>query len=157
MKQIATYNGSANFCAFRGTLKFSMIGLGQEDEIEEITLWPEIWWHDAVYHVADHCMKWPHSANVCIFWSRPAEGAVVLWTSYFTSTIEWTGMNLCDFIPNNLHVVYVVTQFIYVFQKEYTIKIKQSLTLLVLKPGYYQMTRLIPWLQIAWLHVSPSH
>ena len=25
-------------------------------------------------------MQWPHSANVHIFWSRPAEGAVVLWT-----------------------------------------------------------------------------
>ena len=44
-----------------------MIGLGSEDEIEEITLQPEIWWHDVAYHEADHCMKWPHSANVCIF------------------------------------------------------------------------------------------
>ena len=31
-----------------------MIGLGQEDEIEEITLRSEIWWHDTVYHEADH-------------------------------------------------------------------------------------------------------
>ena len=62
---------------------FSMIGLGQEDEIEEITLRPEIWWHDVVHHEADHCMKWPYSASVCIFWSRPAEGVVVLWTSCF--------------------------------------------------------------------------
>ena len=58
---------SANFCAFHGTFKFSMMGLGQEDEIEEITLRPEIWWHDAVYHEGDHCMKWPHSAYVRIF------------------------------------------------------------------------------------------
>ena len=58
-----------------------MIGLDQEDEIKEITLQPEIWWHDAVYHEADHCMKQPYSANVRIFWSRPAEDAVVLWTS----------------------------------------------------------------------------
>ena len=36
---------------------------------------------DAVYHEADHYLKWPHSANVRIFWSRPAEGAVVLWKS----------------------------------------------------------------------------
>ena len=57
-----------------------MIGLGQEDEIEieEIILRPEIWRHDVVYHEADHCMKWPHSANFGIFWSRPAVGAVVL-------------------------------------------------------------------------------
>ena len=44
-----------------------MIGLGQEDEFEEITLRPEIWRHDAVHHEADYCMKWTHSANVCIF------------------------------------------------------------------------------------------
>ena len=31
-----------------------MKGLGQEDDIEEITLQPEIWWHDAIYHEADH-------------------------------------------------------------------------------------------------------
>ena len=31
-----------------------MIGLGQEDEIEEITLRSEIWWHDIVYREADH-------------------------------------------------------------------------------------------------------
>ena len=69
----------ANFCMFHGTLKFSMIGLGQGDEIEEITLRPEIWWHDVFYHEADHCMKWAHSAKVRIFWYRPAEGAVVLY------------------------------------------------------------------------------
>ena len=68
---------SANFSALRWALKFTMIGLGQEDEIE-ITLRPEIWWHDAGYHEVDHCMKWPHPANVRIFWSRPAVGAVVL-------------------------------------------------------------------------------
>ena len=60
-------NNFCNFCTFFGTLKFSIIGFGQEDEIEEITLRPEIWWHDAVYHEADDCMKWPLSANVCIF------------------------------------------------------------------------------------------
>ena len=69
-----------HFSAFHGTLKFSMISLDQGDKIEEITLRHEIWWHDVVYHEADHCMKWPHS-NIRIFWSRSAEGAVVLWTS----------------------------------------------------------------------------
>ena len=44
-----------------------MIGMGQEPEIDEITLWPEIWWLDVIYHKVDHCMKWPHSANVHIF------------------------------------------------------------------------------------------
>ena len=43
-----------------------MIDFDLEDEIEELTLRPEIWWHDAVYHETDHCVKWPHSANVCI-------------------------------------------------------------------------------------------
>ena len=63
-------------------------------EIEEITLRPEIWWHDAVYHQLAHCMKWTHLVNIHIFWSRPAEGALVLWTScYFSmfllSTLWW--------------------------------------------------------------------
>ena len=25
-------------------------GMGQEDEIEEITLRPKIWWHDVIYN-----------------------------------------------------------------------------------------------------------
>ena len=65
-----------------------MIGLGQEDEIEESTLRPEIWWDDVIYHEVDHCMKWPHSANIHIFWSRPAKGDVVPWTSCFHEMIE---------------------------------------------------------------------
>ena len=73
-----------------------MIGLGQEDEIEEITLWPEIWRHDAVCHEADHCMKLPHSANVCIFWFRLAKGAVVLWTSCWIMLwqLRWNKVNV---------------------------------------------------------------
>ena len=43
----------ANFCAVHGTLKFSMIGFGQEGKIVEITLRPDIWWYDAVCHEAD--------------------------------------------------------------------------------------------------------
>ena len=62
-------------------LRVPRIGFGQGDEIEEMTLRPENWWHDPVYHDADHCMKWPHLANIRIFWSMPVEGAVVLWTS----------------------------------------------------------------------------
>ena len=30
-----------------------------------------------MHHEADHYLKWP-----CIFWSRPAEGAVILWMSH---------------------------------------------------------------------------
>ena len=60
----------AKFCALYGTLTFFMIYFGQKDAIEKIALLPEIWWHDAVYHEADHCMKWSHSANIRIFWSR---------------------------------------------------------------------------------------
>ena len=48
---------------------------------EEIVLKPEIWWHDGTDYEADHNMKWPHSVNIHIFWSQPAEGGVILWTS----------------------------------------------------------------------------
>ena len=44
--------------AFHGTLQFSMIGLARKTK-----------------------MEWPHAANVRIFWSRRAEGAVALLTS----------------------------------------------------------------------------
>ena len=74
-----------NFCVFHGSLAFSMIGLDQVwgiklilGNVRKITLWPGIWWHDAMYHEADHYFKWPRSANVHIFWSWPAEGAVIL-------------------------------------------------------------------------------
>ena len=32
---------------------------------EEITLWPEIWWHDATYHEAGHnlTMRWRHNGH----------------------------------------------------------------------------------------------
>ena len=73
--------GLGQFLHVPWNFEFSMIGLGQEVEIEEITLRPEIWWHDTVYHEADHCIKWPHFANVHIFWFLLAEGAVVIWTS----------------------------------------------------------------------------
>ena len=65
----------------------------------EITLRPEIWWHDAVYH---HCMKWTHSANANIYWSWPAGGAVVLWTSCCNIILaatkqlyEWFSPSVC--------------------------------------------------------------
>ena len=60
-----------------------MIDLDLEKEIEEITLRSEIWRQDAIDHEADDCMKWPRSGNVRILSSRPAEGAVFLWTSFF--------------------------------------------------------------------------
>ena len=79
------------FSAFHRTFKFSMISLDQVwgmvthvthiRKCEEITSWPENWWHDTMYHEADHHLKWPRSTNVRIFWSRPAEGAVVPWTA----------------------------------------------------------------------------
>ena len=68
-------------------VQFSVIGLGQEDEIEEITLCLEVWWHDAVYHEVDYCMKWPSSANIRIFWSWPADDAVIFWTSCWYLTV----------------------------------------------------------------------
>ena len=71
---------SAKFCAFHITLKFSMVDLSQVWGMMiyiEGCEWPEIWWYDAMYHEADHYLKWPRSANVRIFWSQPANGAVV--------------------------------------------------------------------------------
>ena len=39
---------------------------------EKITLWPEIWWHDGMYHEGNRYLKWPRSANVHIFYlGRP--------------------------------------------------------------------------------------
>ena len=35
-------------------------------------------------------MKWPNSDNVHIFWSWPAEGAVILWTSCVWVWVLWT-------------------------------------------------------------------
>ena len=72
----------------------SMIGLGQEDESEEITLQPEICWHDVIYHKADHCMNWPHSANVGIFWSRP--GRVL---SFFEHLVHNNQHEIGQYIP----------------------------------------------------------
>ena len=36
-------------------------------KFEEITIRPEISWHDAMYHEADQYFKWPRSGNVRIF------------------------------------------------------------------------------------------
>ena len=44
---------------------------------EEMTL-PEICSTDAMYYETDHYLKWPRSANVRIFLSQPADGAVDL-------------------------------------------------------------------------------
>ena len=97
MKQTATQNDQARPIFGHSTdfsMKFSMIGLGQEDEIEEITLRPEVWWHDVVSHEVDDCWKWSHSAIVLIFWSRPAEGAVALWTSCYLKVVIVIGQIL---------------------------------------------------------------
>ena len=85
----------ANFYAFHGSFfsrRFLVIGLDHVwgmmtciRKCEETTSWPEIWWHDAMYHEVNHHLKWPNSANVRIFLSRPAEGAVILWMSRFSS------------------------------------------------------------------------
>ena len=81
-----------------------MIGLGQESEIEEITLQPEIWGHDAAYHEAGHCMKWPYSVNVRILWSRPAKGAVILWMFCLKS---FTFLK-----PSEIQLYYDMVQFV---------------------------------------------
>ena len=77
--------------SFRVLDETSTIGLDQVwrkmthiRKCEETTLWPEIWWHDATYHEADHYLKWPCSDNVCIFCFWTAKGAVVLWMACYS-------------------------------------------------------------------------
>ena len=38
----------------------------REDDCDEIRLRAEIWLHDAVCHAADHYIKWPCFASVCL-------------------------------------------------------------------------------------------
>ena len=33
-----------------------------------------MWWHDAIYPIADHCVKWQHSADVSIFFTLAGWG-----------------------------------------------------------------------------------
>ena len=88
-KQIAIQNGCALLFCKHGSLKFPWNCLWYAwtrkiihfRKCEKITLRPEIWWHDAMYHEADHYLKWPGSAKVLVFWYRPTKGAVVLWMS----------------------------------------------------------------------------
>ena len=57
------------------------LGPGRWNWGNDITAWNLVAWCSSPRSGALNGMKWPHSAKVCIFWSRPAEGAVVLWTS----------------------------------------------------------------------------
>ena len=75
----------SQFLRVSNNLDVSMIGLERVrrmmthiSKCEEIISWPEIWLHDAMYHEADHYLKWRCSASVCFIWSRSAQGAVVL-------------------------------------------------------------------------------
>ena len=52
----------------------------------------------------DHCMKWPHSANVRIFWSGSAEGAVVLWTSCFNDCVKSSAISIRPFFFWNRNI-----------------------------------------------------
>ena len=91
------FDPSPGWCTVHWSISlFKIAMLGDLDQVwgmmthitkcEDIRLWseiwwhPEIWWHDAMYRGADHYLKWSRPANVRIFWSRPAEGVVVLWT-----------------------------------------------------------------------------
>ena len=59
------------------------------------------WWHDMLNHEVDHNLKWWCSANVCIFWFRLAEGAVILGTSFSILSIFF-----CDKSPDFYHPCY---------------------------------------------------
>ena len=102
-----TSNGwpcSAKFCAFHITLKFSMVGLDQVWWMIYIKgcEWPAICWYDAMYHEADHYLKWPRSANVRIFWSRPADDAVVF---IFDKTISNKYSKIYELYYNNFKCI----------------------------------------------------
>ena len=110
--QIAIYNGYARlFLCIHWTSTFSMTGLDQVwrklthiSKCEEITLQPGIWWHDEMHHEVDHYLKWP-----CIFWSRPAKGAVILWMSHCDMQDDYLSQHCClynDFL--NFGVIYFI-------------------------------------------------
>ena len=78
---------SANLCVFHGPLNFSIIGFwARKMKLKKSHYGPKR--HDAVYYESGHSMKWPHSYIFCIFWSRPAEGPVVLWTYCYRNEIH---------------------------------------------------------------------
>ena len=65
---------SAKFCAFHGTLKFSMSGLDQVWRtilplylLKDFSYQPKIWWRDAQYHGAACYWKWSSSDHFCTF------------------------------------------------------------------------------------------
>ena len=78
---------------------------------EEITLWPEILWHDAMYHEADHYLKWPCSANVRILWSQPPEGAVILWMSCFNCCNQFPHCDAHSFLSYGGLVRHIASEF----------------------------------------------
>ena len=93
----------ANFCAFHGILKFFLKGLGQQDETEEITLRPEILWHYAVYHEANHCITQLMFAFSDLGRARVQSFSerlvfLVVPSCYQTSVFLGTGIHLKKFI-----------------------------------------------------------
>ena len=109
---IAIYNGYARLLlCIHWTSIFSITGLDQVwrklthiSKCEEITLQPEIWWHDEMHHEVDHYLKWP-----CIFWSRLTEGAVILWMSHVDMQDDYLSQHCClynDFL--NFGVIYFI-------------------------------------------------
>ena len=138
------------FFAFHGTLKFSMIGLGQPDEIEEITLRPEICWHDAVNHEADLYMKWPHSANVRISdLGRPmvlsfSERLVIYYTDHVIShrqSDRLLASTRRDF--NNVYGIRVC-RYVFIFLTK-SVRLYQGIISLKMKTSEGQLITLSSW------------
>ena len=85
------------------TFRFFMICLDQKDELyqeirgNQFTAW-NVFKHDARCYEMDHYLKWPCSGNVCIFWSKPADGSGILLTSCFL-------LDYNSFVPCQPHIL----------------------------------------------------
>ena len=79
-------------------------------KLGEITLRTEIWWHDVVYHEADHCMKWPDSADFRIFFylGRPS---VLSFSERLVHTYLEKVMKLLPFVAITVSTVAISTMF----------------------------------------------
>ena len=58
---------------------------------------PKIWWNDAQYHGADHYLKWPFSANFCVFYGTLKFSMVGFFLTGLRDDVTILTRNLTDF------------------------------------------------------------